>query len=206
MVDIETAKQFIENALVHEYDPVKAHAYYIRNRELKGRKAAAAGKTPELNRKQRITALATKVSSKMSPEQQAKVTMIATQTKTQLTKLGDEFRAWIEKASASSKAEHEKVSKETQSKIAALPKLPANASAKQKEAHAAQVAKINKEGASKSAALDKKTKAAYKAKADEIHGKKDKVLKAAKASVRSVVGGSANATPSSQNKTAPPRR
>lgn len=35
------ANTFVENFLKHDYDPVKAHAYYLRTRELKGRASAA---------------------------------------------------------------------------------------------------------------------------------------------------------------------
>lgn len=40
----EDVEQFL---LKHEYDPVKAHAYYLANRKLKGRKKGAA--KPKLN-------------------------------------------------------------------------------------------------------------------------------------------------------------
>lgn len=35
-------EEFVEEFLSHEYDPVKAHEYYMKNRNLKGRKAADA--------------------------------------------------------------------------------------------------------------------------------------------------------------------
>lgn len=48
--------EFVQNFLTHVYDPLKAHEYYLRNRELKGR--SVANEIDPEGRKERLTAIA----------------------------------------------------------------------------------------------------------------------------------------------------
>lgn len=43
---VSSLSEFIENVLQHEYDPQKAHEYYLRTRELKGRTPSSTSPTP----------------------------------------------------------------------------------------------------------------------------------------------------------------
>lgn len=48
---MDAAVDFVEEFLSHRYDPQKAHEYYLRNRELTGRKPGAAAVVPPKSRK-----------------------------------------------------------------------------------------------------------------------------------------------------------
>ncbi len=53
---MDRAQEFLNNVLAHErddYDPAKAHEYYLRTRELKGRKPADKDDDDSLSDKQK---------------------------------------------------------------------------------------------------------------------------------------------------------
>lgn len=83
--------------LSHIYDPAKAHQYYEAHKKLMGRKKGAANNAPGTgpSNKQRATSIGRKAKSNLSPEKAKEVRKLVNQVTTQLGKLTDDFRSWI---------------------------------------------------------------------------------------------------------------
>src|SRR5690348_10480208 len=52
---VQTPEEFISHAIQRTYDPVKAHAYYLRTRHLKGRRKMAKITTTNVRKKGKLT-------------------------------------------------------------------------------------------------------------------------------------------------------
>lgn len=132
---------FIESILQHEaapriYDPVKAHEYYMRTRELKGRRSGAALKTKQQKEGWEY------VKSEVAKNKAVASYLTSAQTK-----------AIIEKIKADVKQRREELSKKMKDLIEKNkgfpppPKLPENATKAQKAKHAEDVAKYKEDRA-----------------------------------------------------------
>lgn len=135
------AREFIQDFLQHEYDPVKAHEYYERTKKLKGRKAAVAAPASDRQRSGG-DAEATLVTSPRRPNpnsakqrrEAAEARVAALQAR--LDRLNDLLAELVRQAKARSGVESEK--KDTASKDAASKDKPRSAAEKRKAAKAAR--------------------------------------------------------------------
>lgn len=125
------------------YDPVKAHEYYLRTRELKGRS------TSGMTEKQREGAAYVK--SKVTEDRDNALALVGIAKKQDVEKLrataqqrrqelSEKLRAIMESLSGKTRTDRENVSKDVQRKIDALPEIPKGLS---KEATAKLVAERN---------------------------------------------------------------
>lgn len=135
----EALDKYLEHAVDPYYDPQKAHEYYERTKELKGRQPAMS--------KTQTQALG-----------YAK-TQISSQRKEQLDKLSDVQKAKIEKLQAHAKAEVDKIEAKLKaffdSQAQQLIAIPDNASPKMRKILEQQNALKTKKGAKASAAARK---------------------------------------------------
>lgn len=151
--------EFIDAVIKHEdlYDPVKAHEYYLKTRELKGKRS-----TSELSDSQKEGWAYTK--SKVGEQKKAKLTDASEGNKEAVEQLreratekreeiADKLRQMMERIQSEGTATREQISQETQAKIDALPKAPEGLNKKQKAEFAAkrreEIAKIRGEAAGK---------------------------------------------------------
>lgn len=126
MSDQMEAKEFVDKILSHadpNYDPIARREYYLRTRQLKGRKSGPAP----------IAKTKTKVAK--SPV-----------SKTATERIVANLEAWNKRQAALIKRKLEKIDRDTKSKIDALPKIKEWLSPETKvrlaEAHRQEVAKI----------------------------------------------------------------
>lgn len=111
-------RRFIEHAGTTYYDPVKAHEYYLKTRELKGRRAASGLKT---SKKQKGWAYSkSQIDEAKQKEQET---------------AQDDFKAAVEQLRSNAQALRKQltekikaISVDTQAQIDALPKIPKGAS------------------------------------------------------------------------------
>lgn len=107
-------KMFVDDFLAHYaspyYDPVKAHEYYMRTRELKGRRSTAG-----LNDEGK--AAAKYVKEQLTSERKAKVEEHKNRTNTSIQNLRDQTTAQIEQKKELTKNSIERFKTHTQSQI-----------------------------------------------------------------------------------------
>lgn len=184
----DTGREFVENFLMHrEYDPVKAHEYYMRTRKLKGRKRAAQGEKPLLTRRDRLDRIEARTTKALGPKRDAKVKAIADEARAKLTKITQDLERWVTEASENAKARHDKVDNEMQAKLDALPPIPKGASPVMRAKRAAKMQQIRDEGAAQHAKLNESTRASYEQKRVEVRAMRDKVFSDAKEKVNRIV-------------------
>lgn len=154
---------FINNILAHaseNYDPVKAREYYLRTRQLKGRKAGSAPNPMASGRRSRqvTTGLVKQKLKALSIKYRQEARAVFEEAKTKLAR-ANESEAIYRKNSAEQKAKDLKMlSDETSRKIAALPKVPKGANATTRARIEKQrvdgMAKINSENAQKTSKIN----------------------------------------------------
>lgn len=165
------------------YDPVKAHAYYLRIRELKGRGKGSQGFTVRSNGKE------TRLSQQQLVEQQAYAAKRVNDIKKRLADLTSQLRkAMSEARRKKAKSDHEA----SKPKTAAEKSKAARESKKYQKKHQGELATKKKQ------ADAKKSKSKSKTKADpvaELEAKIEKVkgsLRAAVAIQRSLASATKN--------------
>lgn len=95
-----TVEEFLEDFLAHDYDPIKAHQYYLRTRELKGRdQAADDAPAKREGDRQEPTSPFRRHSNKQTPEQhRAEVSAQVDALKTKLATLKETLAQLVEAA------------------------------------------------------------------------------------------------------------
>lgn len=129
MVDVES---FIESVLSHgesRYDPVKAHEYYLKTRELKGRRSTSELRTKSKKEGWAYTKNKVEEERKQALETAAEsnkqaVTQLRTSVQGRRDEIREKLRAVMERLTNESKTERERIAKETEAAIAALPEMP----------------------------------------------------------------------------------
>jgi hypothetical protein len=166
--DLSAAESFVGNFLAHYssefYDPVKAHEYYLKNRELKGGPATPAAKETPAQRKQRTATAANQrqalsyANNQISTKRQAdlKGAQAAQKARTEAVRKNVEQRTAqikqkLEQALAKLKADAAGAAKPVK-----LNEIPPNASPKVRAFLEAQNAKIKNEAAKEAATANKK--------------------------------------------------
>jgi hypothetical protein len=144
-------KEVVEEVLCHVYDPIKAHEYYIRNRELKGRDPASP-ETPTKNRTKGSESTAAQKTD-VNPNQAAKdathrtidaklaeielamapalgngevkkAKLYSDKDKQALKKIAEDRKAKLEKIANDLYNEKLKIAREEYSKLEAVPEVP----------------------------------------------------------------------------------
>lgn len=90
-----TGEDFVKEFLSHAYDPAKAHAYYERTKQLKGRKSGTTGTSP--TNQHRANAITSNAAATVGPEKQAAIQRLGEKAKADLENLTQDFRDWISK-------------------------------------------------------------------------------------------------------------
>jgi hypothetical protein len=148
---MDNANLFIFSILKHvdiPYDPVKAHEYYIRNRELKGRQNTSDLKTQtkkeawgyaksQLDETKKQDLQLASDSNKTAVQQireaaQGRRTEISDKLSLILDRFSNDRTARLDKITTDSQKELQKIEDETQKKIDALPPIPKGVSDKRR--------------------------------------------------------------------------
>lgn len=130
------------------YDPVKAHEYYLRTRQLKGRKAAAATYTVKLSSGKTV-----QLSEKQIVEQRAYMAKRIGEIKNRLTELNRKLAKMMSEA----KKKKDEARREAAKKPTASEKLKAaKESKKYRDTHKAKLATAAKEQSRKAGKKDSK--------------------------------------------------
>lgn len=132
---LKTVDDVIEDALMHAYDPQKAHEYYLRVRELKGRQP---GHADPLKGRPTAHHPPPPTHSQISPALQAQINSI----KSRLAQLQARLRELL--------ANKQKTAKKSDHKTAAEKSKDARESKKYRDAHKSELAQKAKKAASKS--------------------------------------------------------
>lgn len=119
-----------------EYDPVKAHEYYVKNRELKGRPKASDLKTDKQKEGfayvQKQLSDKTAAAGKMAAESRNKeMQKLRDKAKQRNAEVMAKIKSVLDKISSDAKADLERISNEAQAKINALPPIPKGLSKEQ---------------------------------------------------------------------------
>lgn len=174
----EILSNFLAHASSKYYDPVKAHEYYLRTRELKGRQSGKDLKTEKKKQawaysKQQIKEARTaeldaaKEQTRQDKEELRSVARsyreeLSAKLKTVIDKLSDYSSTEHEKISEASAAERERISSEVDRKIAALPEIPKGISKERRAELAAErkakIAKIRGDAKAERSDLTSSTK------------------------------------------------
>lgn len=185
MPDLKAAESFVENFLAHYssefYDPVKAHEYYLKNRDLKGGGAPSGVKETPAQRKQRAATAAnqrealTYANKQIGAKRQTDLNGAQAAQKAR----AEAVRKNVEQRTAQIKQKLEAALAKLQAdsvksaKPVKLNEIPPNASPKVRAFLEAQNAKIKgeaaKEAANANQKLSKASAAARKAASDETH-------------------------------------
>lgn len=102
----QAGEEFVKGFLAHAYDPAKAHAYYVRTRQLKGRKSGTTGTSP--TNRHRANAIATAAAAKVGPQRSAAIQQLADKAKEELGRLTQDFRDWVNSHPKATPKEKEK--------------------------------------------------------------------------------------------------
>lgn len=174
MADVE---EFVDTFLKHYaspwYDPVKAHEYYMRTRELKGpstsdlkgKKKKEAFTIAKSNidaaRRKEIKDLSgtKKVDmTKVRLNAKAKQTEVRNSVKELISRLNQDLNGQRATIAADRNAKLQKIASETQAKLDALPPLPKTVSKEVRAMRAQDIAQIKGEGKAKSGKVLSETK------------------------------------------------
>ena len=160
------------------YDPVKAHEYYMRNRELKGR--TTTGMSDEQREAWKVTKsnITSEKRSKLDAAQQERQQKIEA-TRQRAIQMREQISAKLaklaEKLQTDKVSEREKISAKIQAEIDNLPPIPRNISTSQRNAlikkRQAEIAKIRGQGDSELQKLDQK----YESEKSSLGQKREKV-------------------------------
>lgn len=190
MADVGT---FI-TSLLHadsRYDPVKAHEYYLRTRELAGRRSGKGLSTKQKEglaftksevEKERKGAVAT-----AADDNRQAVAELRSKGELQRNAIREKLRQIMDRISTNSAAEREDISTEVQAKIDRLPPIPKGIS-KAKAAELAEerrneIAKIRGDASTDRASLSKDTKDAKTTERDSSDAERQKVATELKGSL-----------------------
>ena len=160
------------------YDPVKAHEYYLKNRELKGR--TTTGMSEEQREAWKVTKsnITSEKKGKIDAAQQERQQKIEA-TRQRATQMREQIAAKLaklaEKLQTDKVAERDEISAKIQAEIDNLPPIPRNISTSQRNAlidkRQAEIAKIRGQGDSELQKLDQK----YESEKSGLSEKREKV-------------------------------
>ena len=173
---MDRAETFIDSFLEHVgtkyYDPVKAHEYYLRNRELTGRKASdlrtEAKKTAWAYSKSKIGEAKQKESEQLAESKKASFEQTRKVAEQRRTEIREKLRVLMERLTENITKE----SKDATAKIQALPPIPKGlskeAAAKAHTERREEIAKIRGEVAKDREAAGSEKKSARTASSAEL--------------------------------------
>lgn len=167
----------VEKSIVHaesRYDPVKAHEYYERTKQLKGR-----GRRGKLSDKQKAGVAYTKhvvgedrkqALERAAQENKASVEQLRQKAQARREEIRQKLQEIIEKLSEEASVTREKITDDVQAKIDALPDAPENLTKAQRSEFAAkrreEIAKIRGEAKGKRKDVEVYVKAKKKGERD----------------------------------------
>lgn len=175
-VRVNMSKEEFRHAYSSQYyDPVKAHEYYERTKQLKGR--STSGMSDEQRStwnvvKEGITSEKKEKTENLQEESNATVEALRSEAAAARQRISEKLRAWLEKIgedastnretlSDIAKQQREEIQAEKQRKLDALPEIPSTASPSQKarmrESIAMERDSINAEAREKLAAVSEKS-------------------------------------------------
>lgn len=163
---------FLEHYASEYYDPVKAHEYYERTKQLKGRTTSGMSDKQKEAWAYTKDQISTKKKSKIELEQEAKekkIEQLRTSATEMRERISEKLKALSEKLTEDAESEREKVSEETKAKIEAVPKnLPP-------EKRAKLIAEIRDDASKSREGISKGTKAERKSASDNASGERKKL-------------------------------
>jgi hypothetical protein len=213
-------QKILENVLSHAYDPIKAHEYYIKTRELTGRQPgqappppavkSSATPAPSVNPNQgRIDEMHAKIDAQLADIENAMApatkgakgkkgpSLLALKDKADLTKLADDHKAAMEKLQNELLDQKAKLQRERYAKLDRLPPIPKGLPLIELRAMQRQrkalLGKIDNEYASASKKLGDKALADKTAVISTYNTSRDKIHTAAKQRTAKKLGGAVEA-------------
>jgi hypothetical protein len=127
------------------YDPQKAHEYYLRTRELKGRRSTKGFTDTQKEGLAFVTSQVAQERKKaftdLAEAQKAQVAKFKDAAKARQNDLAKKIKAAMDQISAKASTDREKINKEAQAKVDSLPKMPTGLSKEQQAKFALDRAK-----------------------------------------------------------------
>lgn len=193
MTDTNT---FIKSIITHaesRYDPVKAHEYYLRTRELKGRRSVS-----DLGRSKKKRERWVYTKGKVEEERKEALIDAADANKQAVTHLRnvaekrreeirEKLRATMARITSETKADREQISREVEAKIASVPEVPKGLSKEETAKLAAErrevIAKIRGEAKASRVEVSVDTKSERSSKREDIAGQRTQISEELKGSL-----------------------
>lgn len=164
-------ESFVTAMLIHEqtrYDPVKAHEYYLRTRELQGRRSTSDLKGAKKKEgwayvKSKVQEERKQTLDAASESNKAAVAQLHEKAMAKREEISNKLKQIMEQVTKEGTSAREQIDNEVKSKIAALPEAPKGLNKQQAAEFAAkrrdEIAKIRGEAVSKREAVSTFTKA-----------------------------------------------
>lgn len=173
--------RFLQHYASEYYDPVKAHEYYMRTRELTGRKTSGMSEQQRETWKVTKDNISTKKKGEVTQQQELKKQRIEQFRATAEAKreaISEKLQLLSEKLSKDREEKSEDISEDVQSEIDRLPK---GLSAEQRRE---KIAKIRQDGAKDRGSLSKETKEGRAKASGEAKSQREEVRTTLKFSVQ----------------------